>query len=109
MQVQKQKTNETIYQISKMLKTIKMKTMKTKFKFIPLVLISGLLIFTACDKDDDDPMPQPEEKNIVEVAQEAGQFSVLIQAAQKAGLADFLSTENNITVLHQQMMLLQHC
>lgn len=75
-----------------------MKTMKTKFKFIPLILISGLLIFTACEKDDDDPMPQPEQKNIVEVAQEAGQFSVLIEAAQKAGLADFLSSESDITV-----------
>jgi transforming growth factor-beta-induced protein len=39
-----------------------------------------------------------DEKNIVEVAQSAGQFNVLVQAAVKAGLADFLSTENNLTV-----------
>ena len=28
-------------------------------------------------------------KNVVEVAAEAGQFSILIEAAQKAGLAEF--------------------
>lgn len=38
------------------------------------------------------------EKTIVDVAAEAGSFNVLIQAAQKAGLAEFLSTEQNITV-----------
>ena len=43
-------------------------------------------------------MVQVDEKNIVEMAQGAGQFNVLIQAAGKAGLADFLSTENNLTV-----------
>jgi transforming growth factor-beta-induced protein len=39
-----------------------------------------------------------ESKNIVEVAADAGNFSILIEAAQKAGLAEFLSTENNLTV-----------
>jgi transforming growth factor-beta-induced protein len=35
---------------------------------------------------------------VVEVAAEAGQFSILIEAAQKAGLADILSTAQGITV-----------
>ena len=65
---------------------------------MPVLLLVLTLSFTACN-DDDDPMPDPEmEKTIVDVAAEAGSFNVLIQAAQKAGLAEFLSTEQNITV-----------
>jgi len=70
--------------------------MKVNLRLIPVLLLAGTILFTGCEKDED-PMP-PAEKNLVEVAQEAGQFSILIQAAQKAGLADFLATENNITV-----------
>jgi len=79
------------------MKTIeKLKTMKTKFNLVPVMLILSVLFFTSCNDDDD--MDQMGEKNIVEVAAEAGQFSILIQAAQKAGLADYLSTQNGITV-----------
>jgi len=69
--------------------------MKTKFKIIPALLIAASLLFTACN---DDETPVMESKNIVEVAADAGKFSILIEAAQKAGLAEFLSTENNLTV-----------
>jgi transforming growth factor-beta-induced protein len=69
--------------------------MKTKFKIIPALLIAASLLFTACN---DDETPVMESKNIVEVAADAGNFSILIEAAQKAGLAEFLSTENNLTV-----------
>jgi len=78
--------------------TIKnLENMKTKFKLFTLVLISSLFIFTACN-DDDDMDEMVDDKNIVEVAQEAGQFSILIEAAQKAGLADFLSNHSDLTV-----------
>ncbi|SHI93309.1 Uncaracterized surface protein containing fasciclin (FAS1) repeats [Tangfeifania diversioriginum] len=71
--------------------------MKTKLKFIPgLLLLFGVVLFTGCNDDED--APQVDEKNIVEVAVDAGSFSILIEAAQKAGLAEFLSTENNLTV-----------
>jgi transforming growth factor-beta-induced protein len=69
--------------------------MKTKLKIIPALLIAASLLFTACN---DDETPVMESKNIVEVAAETGNFSILIEAAQKAGLAEFLSTENNLTV-----------
>lgn len=69
--------------------------MKTKIKIIPALLIAAILLFTACN---DDETPVMESKNIVEVAADAGNFSILIEAAQKAGLAEFLSTENNLTV-----------
>ena len=38
------------------------------------------------------------EKNIVEVAQEAGNFKTLLQAATAAGLADTLANTDNLTV-----------
>lgn len=69
--------------------------MKTKLKIIPALMIAASLLFTACN---DDETPVMESKNIVEVAADAGNFSILIEAAQKAGLAEFLSTENNLTV-----------
>lgn len=69
--------------------------MKSKFKIIPTFLIAATL-FAACS--DEEETPVMESKNIVEVAMEAGNFNILIDAAQKAGLADFLSTENNLTV-----------
>jgi transforming growth factor-beta-induced protein len=69
--------------------------MKTRLKIIPALLIAASLLFTACN---DDETPVMESKNIVEVAADAGNFSILIEAAQKAGLAEFLSTENNLTV-----------
>ena len=74
------------------------KKTKIRFNLLPVLLLAMVIGFTSCN-DDDDPMPEPEmEQTIVDVAAEAGSFNVLIQAAQKAGLADFLSTQQNITV-----------
>jgi transforming growth factor-beta-induced protein len=79
------------------MKTIeKLKTMKTSFNIVPVMLILSVLFFTSCNDDDD--LAEMDEKNIVEVASEAGQFNILIQAATKAGLAEYLSTQNDITV-----------
>ncbi|MFC4871105.1 fasciclin domain-containing protein [Negadavirga shengliensis] len=48
---------------------------------------------------DDEPSPQPPAgKNIVEVAQDNDQFSVLVQAVVKADLADALSAPGPLTV-----------
>ncbi len=89
-------------------KSVKIRIMKTsetfrktkiRFNLLPVLLLAMVIGFSSCNDDDDDPMPEPEmEETIVDVAVEAGSFNVLIQAAQKAGLADFLSTEQNITV-----------
>ena len=82
------------------MKTIEIfKKTKIRFSLLPVLLLAVVIGFTSCNDDDDDPMPDPEmEQTIVDVAAEAGSFNVLIQAAQKAGLADFLGTEQNITV-----------
>jgi len=79
------------------MKTIeRLKTMKTKFNLIPVFLIMGVLFFTSCNNDDD--MSNTGEKNVVEVAADAGQFTILIEAAKKAGLAEYLSSTEGITV-----------
>jgi transforming growth factor-beta-induced protein len=79
------------------MKTIKnLKTMKTRFNLVPVLLLMGVLFFSSCNNDDD--MTEMEEKNVVEVAASAGQFTILIEAAQKAGLAEYLSNTDGITV-----------
>jgi transforming growth factor-beta-induced protein len=70
--------------------------MKKKITIIPVMLLAAVFLFSSCSKEEDTPVL--ESKNIVEVAQEAGSFSLLIQAASNAGLADFLSQEDDLTV-----------
>ena len=77
--------------------TKKVNNMKTKINFLAIFALLGVFLFTSCEKDDES-MNTMDEKNIVEVAAEAGQFNTLIAAAQKAGLADFLSSESDLTV-----------
>ena len=74
----------------------KLKTMKTTFNLVPVLLIIGVLFFSSCNDDDD--MEDMGEKNVVEVAASAGQFTILLEAAQKAGLAEYLSNTDGITV-----------
>ena len=69
--------------------------MKTKIRIIPALLIAAT-IFTACS--DEEEAPVIVSNNIVDVAQEAGSFNILLEAAQKAGLANFLATEDDLTV-----------
>lgn len=79
------------------MKTIeRLKTMKTNFNLFPALLIMGVLFFSSCNNDDE--VEDMNEKNVVEVAAGAGQFTILIEAAQKAGLADYLSNTDGITV-----------
>ena len=81
------------------MKTIeKLKTMKTRFSLVPVVLMASVMFVTSCNNDDDDDMVEMKEKNVVETAASAGQFTILLEAAQKAGLADYLSNTNGITV-----------
>jgi len=78
------------------MKTIeKLKTMKSKVSLVPVLLLVGVLFFSSCNDDDMEVM---DEKNVVEVAASAGQFTILIEAATKAGLADYLSNTDGITV-----------
>jgi len=69
-----------------------------------LALIMGVVLmgFTSCEKDDDpmDPVvdPNPQMQNIVEIAQEDEQFSILVEALTKAELANTLAQDGTFTV-----------
>jgi len=78
------------------MKTMKQLKESTKFSFVTMMMVVAVFLFSSCNNDDD--MPSMDDKNVVEVASEAGQFGILIQAVQKAGLADYLSTQDGITV-----------
>ena len=67
--------------------------------------MTAAIILAACNKDETEdmapapsPTPLPQEKNIVETAQSLPQFSILVDAVVKAGLADALSADGPFTV-----------
>lgn len=79
-----------------------MKTRKIKFnlKSIALMMVA-VVVLASCKKDETEdmtPTPLPQEKNIVETAQSLPQFSILVDAVVKAGLADALQAEGPFTV-----------
>ncbi|MDF9795990.1 transforming growth factor-beta-induced protein [Catalinimonas alkaloidigena] len=78
---------------------------KSIFKFKCLFYVLGLfslslLLFTACDEDDDNGgMTDPEPtQNIVEIAQGDDRFEILVSAVVAAGLDDDLSGTGPFTV-----------
>ncbi len=79
-----------------------MKTQKIKFNLKSIALLMmAVVVLASCKKDDDEnitPMPQPQEMNIVETAQSDAQFSILVEAVVKAGLADALQADGPMTV-----------
>jgi transforming growth factor-beta-induced protein len=72
--------------------------MKTNFfKFRPAIIaIAAVTLFTSCSKDDSDD--QTDSKNIVEVASSNADFSILVQALDKAGLVSTLEGSGPFTV-----------
>ena len=76
-----------------------MKTLKT-MKKLPLLLAVAFLSFS-CSNDDDNnnPMVEPQELNIVETAQATADLSILVDAVVQAGLVDALTATGNKTVL----------
>jgi transforming growth factor-beta-induced protein len=81
-----------------------MKTRKFKFNFkATILLMAAVVVLASCNKDDDDnptptPTPTPQELNIVETAAADAQFSTLVAAVTKAGLADALQADGPFTV-----------
>ena len=81
-----------------------MKTQKLNFRLKSIALVmTAAIVLAACNKDETEdmtpgPTPMPQEKNIVETAQSLPQFSILVDAVVKAGLADALSAEGPFTV-----------
>jgi len=81
-----------------------MKTQKLNIRLKSIALMmTAVIVLSACNKDETEdmnptPTPMPQEKNIVETAQSLPQFSILVDAVVKAGLADALSAEGPYTV-----------
>lgn len=81
-----------------------MKTRKIKFNIKSIALMmAAVVVLASCKKDETEdmtpaPTPLPQEKNIVETAQSLPQFSILVDAVVKAGLADALSADGPMTV-----------
>lgn len=75
-----------------------MQKLKITFhSFLGFLALLGMVISSACSTDDDGPMP-PAPENIVQVAMGANQFSTLVAAVQRAGLAEALSAPGPFTV-----------
>jgi transforming growth factor-beta-induced protein len=75
--------------------------MKKNMKLYSLMMIAvaSLFFLSACNKEDDDmPQNQPEMKNIVQVASETQDFSILVEALQKAELVSALQADGPFTV-----------
>ncbi len=77
----------------RIMKTQKLKEMKTKMKFLPIVFLIGLLAFTSCNKDDD--MDEPAMGNtIADIAVANPEFSILVEALTKVNLVGAVADEN---------------
>ncbi len=72
-----------------------MKTNFLKFRFA-IIAIAAVTLFSSCSKDEDEDQMDP--KNIVEVASSNADFSILVQALDKAGLVSTLEGAGPFTV-----------
>ena len=68
--------------------------MTNGIKWLMLLALPLMFTFVACD-DDDDPQPEP---SVADVASNDSRFSTLVGALDQAGLVDFVSTADGITV-----------
>lgn len=76
------------------MKTIKFfKTLKSKFKVIPMLMIALAIGFTSCNNDDDDMVDQP-SNTIADIAVSNPSFSILVDALSKAGLVDAVADKS---------------
>lgn len=74
-----------------------MKTTLFKSALATFAIVATVSL-TSCSKEDETETPMPGSKNIVQVAQSDNQFSTLVAAIEKAGLASTLSGMGPFTV-----------
>jgi transforming growth factor-beta-induced protein len=78
---------------------LKTHVMKKLNLILTIALISGLFVFSSCEKEDDNPMdPMPELLSIAEIASEDANFSILVEALLKADLVSTLNGSGTFTV-----------
>jgi len=71
--------------------------MKKLNYLLTLMLVSGLIVFSSCEKENDDPV-QPELYSIAEIASDNADFSTLVEALVKTDLVGTLNGSGNFTV-----------
>mgnify|MGYP000613271667 CR=1 FL=1 len=75
--------------------------MKT-FQFkLGAVLLASSMLFTSCDKDETDPTPDPSPQlqTIAEIANDNGNFTILLDALSRTGLDAVMADPSmNLTV-----------
>lgn len=72
-----------------------------KFQFtLGAMLLAGTLLFSSCNKDDDeDTTPTPQAKTIAEIATDNGNFTILLDALTRTDLAATMADPSqNLTV-----------
>jgi transforming growth factor-beta-induced protein len=74
-----------------------MKKISRLFPIVALLLATSL-IFTSCQKDEEEDMPMQQEKSIATIASEDPQFSILVDALVKADLVSTLDGSGTFTV-----------
>ncbi len=63
------------------------------------IALTGILFFSSCEKDKDEPKdPSTTDQTIAEYLLADPDFSILVEAATKAGLVDELSGTTNLTL-----------
>lgn len=74
--------------------------MKKLNYFFVLAMLTGLFVFSSCEKEDEDPMDpmQPVPMSIAEIASDNADFSILVEALIKTDLASTLSGSGTFTV-----------
>lgn len=74
--------------------------MKKLNSLITLTLLSGILFFSSCEKDEDPLVVpnDPESSSIADIASSSEDFSILVEALVKTDLVNTLSGEGNFTV-----------
>jgi hypothetical protein len=68
--------------------------MRKTYNLVVLVIISGLIIFTGCKKNDDDPGVSPEQEQIERLSQTWVPGTVTFDGAPAPGFQDFVLTFN---------------
>lgn len=69
------------------------KTLKSKFKVIPMLMLALAIGFTSCNNDDDD-MTEQSSNTIADIAVSNPNFSILVDALSKAGLVDAVADKS---------------
>ncbi len=80
------------------IETLKRTVMKKLNVMLVIALLSGVVFFSSCEKDDDPMDPKPELFSIAAIASDNADFSILVEALVKADLVNTLDGPGTFTV-----------